>query len=389
MIHYSISTVGMAVITSNILLILVTVLFQNQKLMINTGYKLLALFIGLTVLRFLLPFELPFTSTVLLTEFESVSQIIASLRHYIFSFGSVELSIWRIFELIWLTGFLINLLHYIQLHRKARYFILANSLEAGENEPFHSLLERICRERGRKNPFRVLIVSGINTPMIYGIFAPRILIPENLELTEEEWYYVLSHEASHHFRHDLFIKTLAKIITMIYWWNPAGYVLNKQIDVVLEMRVDNIVAAFNRETIIKYLHCLTELGERATEENVLPKAVTLSLLTKENSSLIQRYHMLISAIQKKSHVVKVLSFILIFGIYAASHLFIFEADYTPPKVAEESVAQSEDNTYAILKSDGTYDIYFEGYLIETTDSLEYFSSDIPIYTEKEFTNEEH
>lgn len=387
MLQYSFSSVYMAVITSNILLILITLLFRNHKMMINIGYKLLALFIVLTILRFALPFELPFTATVLLTDFKVISLIIVCLRHSLFTIGDIQISIWIIFELVWLVGVIVIFYQYLRLRRKTRYYILANTLDCTAEEPYHSLMERICREHGKRNPFRILRVSGISVPMVYGILRPCILIPEKLELREEEWYYILSHEASHHFHHDLLIKTLSRLVTMVYWWNPAGHILNRQVDVVLEMRVDNVVAAYSKETILKYLRCLTAVGEHITEASTVPRALTLSLLTNEDSALLQRYHMLISAGQKKIVSLNILLFLLIIGIYAFSHRYTFEANYTAPEVAENTMEATAASVYAIQNDDGSYDVYFMGYYTETTDSLEYYPSDIPIYTEKEISNE--
>ncbi len=379
MLQYSFSSVYMAVITSNILLILITLLFRNHKMMINIGYKLLALFIVLTILRFALPFEFSFTTPVFLEEFRHLSGTISFLQHRMTVREGITISPWNLFEIIWLIGFVFNLIHYIRMRRRAGYFILTNSLDVTREEPYRSAIERICRERGKKNSFHLLTVQGLNTFMIYGVFVPHILIPENVELSEEKWYYVLSHEASHHFHHDLLIKALTKFITMIYWWNPASYILNKQVDVILEMRVDNIVAAYSKETITKYLHCLTELGEVATRQNMIPEAVTMSLMTGEDSALVNRYHMLLSVGEKKNPVINILLFLLFISIYAASHFVIFEAYYVTPEVAETSIRSTDDNTHAILKEDGTYDIYFEGYFIENTDSLEYYPEDIPLY----------
>lgn len=388
MLHYSFSTVYMAVLTSNLILILITILFRNHKMMINVGYKLLSLFVALTALRFVLPFEFPFTNTVFLKEFETLSMAITSVRKSFIPLGTHTFSLWDIFEMIWIIGFFINLIHYFRLHRKTRYFILANSLDVTEQEPYRSTLDRICRERSKKNPFRVLTVNGINTLMVYGIFTPHILIPEGLELPEEKWYYILSHEASHHFHHDLLIKTLTRFVTMVYWWNPASHILNKQVDVILEMRVDNIVAAYSQETIIKYLHCLTELGELALKKNVLPNAVTLSLLTAEDSSLIQRYHMLASAGKRKNLIINAGLFALIIGVYAASHLYIFEASYIPPEIRETTFSATADNCYAILKEDGTYDVYLMDLFIENVASLEYYPPEVPVYPESEFAGGE-
>lgn len=388
MLQYSFSTVYMAVITSNLLLILITLLFRNTRIMINAGYKLLALFITLTVLRFLLPIELPFTRSVFLTDHESVSQVLSFVRHPFFQISRYEISVWSLLQAAWVIGFLYNLIRYIREHLKARYFVLANSLDATGREPYHSLLEEICRERRKRNRFHVLTVTGISRPMLYGVFSPRILIPESMELTQDELYYSLVHEASHHFHHDLLIKLIIKLIAMVYWWNPACYILIRRVDTILEMRVDDTITASGSDTVISYLRSLFGIGEHAAEleTGTLPRSVTLALLRERDNELTQRYLMLTSTGQKKKQALNAVLFALIVSIYGASHLFIFEASYVQPKVMAETIEQSASNSYAVLKGNGTYDVYYCNYFIENTDSLKFYSTDIPVYTEKEISN---
>lgn len=387
MFHYSFSTVYMTIIFSNILLVLVAICFRSKKFMVNVGYRLLALLIGFTLLRFLFPFELPFTATVLLSE--PISRVISFVRYPLYEIGGFEISIWTVFEGIWLAGFMVNLIRYIRIHRKARYYVLSHSLDISKEEPYHSLLDQICRERKKRNRFQILQMSGIKVPMIYGVFSPCILIPETMELTRENLYYALAHEASHHFHHDLLIKKAIKLLTIIYWWNPVCYILNKQVDMILEMRVDDNLTAADSTTVDAYLHCLVHIAQKAADNTTLPKAVAMGLLPEQNSILEKRFHMLMAGRQKKNWLANLLLLLIVAGIYVFSYVFIWEAHYANPLTAATSIGQTADNSYAILKEDGTYDIYYQSYFIENTDSLKLYTSDIPVYTEKEFINEEH
>ncbi len=389
MLNYSFSTVLMAVIATNVLLVLITLFFLSKRIMVNMGYRLLSLFIGLTALRFLLPFEFPFTATVPVSEF--LSLVISQIRRPFCTLGTVDISAWSIFQVVWIAGVLFNFIKYIREHLKAGYFILANSLDATDKEPYVSLVDKICTERKRKNRFQILTVNGISKPMLYGVFRPRILIPENTELSSEDLYYSLVHEISHHSHGDLLIKKLIRLISIAYWWNPICYILIKKVDVILEMRVDNVITASGAETVAAYLHSLLEIAERAadTEANALSKSVTVSLLSDDEGDLTQRYYMMTSAGQKKNHALNVLLLILMLGIYTTSHLFIFEADYVTPEVEATSVENVPTAMYAIIKEDGTYDIYYQSTFLENVESLEYYTSDIPIYTEKEISNEKH
>lgn len=391
MLNYSFSTVLMAVISSNLMLVLITVFFINKKIMVNMGYKLLALFIGLTVLRFLFPFEVPFTTTISLERFRFLSMVISQIRRPLYHLGEFDFSVWNIFQVIWILGILYHLVKYIREHRKAKYFILANSLDSTHEEPYTTLLDRICAERKQRNCFKVLTVSGINKPMLYGIFSPCVLIPESIELSQEDLYYSLVHETAHHFHHDLLIKKLIRFIAILYWWNPICYILIGKVDVILEMRVDNVITSAGPDVVRHYLHSLFEIGERAADAEAckLSQSVSLSLLSDTDGELTQRYYMMMADTQKKSVLINIGVLALVILVYTTSYLYIFEAKYVHAEAEATSIGQSADIMYAVQKEDGTYDIYYKGIYTENTASLEYFSSDIPIYTEKEIKNEKH
>ena len=97
--------------------------------------------------------------------------------------------------------------------------------------------------------------------------------------------------------------------------------------------------------------------------------------------------MLIASSQKRNYKLNLVLLLLVLSIHLLSHAFIIEASYYTQEVQETSIAVSADNTYAILKEDGTYDVYGFGVMLENTESLDLYGPDIPIYTEKEYENE--
>lgn len=391
--NFSFSSVYMAVISSNLLLIILTLCFLNKKIMVNAGYKLLALFIAFTLIRFLLPFEFSFTYTLNLPEW--ISAIIVAIRHPWFYIGTYGVSPWTVLQAIWLSGFAIKLVRYIITQRKARYYILSHMWDVTKNERYQSILSEICREKGKPNHFTIVEVEGIQSPLLYGIRQPHILLPKDYELSDADLYYVFAHEAAHHFHHDLLAKTVIHFIDMIYWWNPFCRILVKQTDGILEMRIDDIVTVSKDRTVNNYIACLLNLADYN------PKACPLSLdvcmplwvidkpkgyYTKDESIITRRFDMLQKSGEKKNHVLNLVLLLSVLSIYLVSHAFIWEAFYTPPEVEENTLAPSDDSVYAIEREDNTYDIYINGKYMETVDSLEYYPG-IKVYTEKEYLNE--
>ena len=388
--RYSFSSVYMAIIASNILLILLTFVFRRQKSMVNIGYRLLAIFLVMTLVRFLLPFEMAFSKTVGLPEW--ISAPLTWVRHPWFSIGKQDITIWLFLQIIWGIGFVVKLVTYIRLQCRDRYYFLSHMWDVTHTEPYQSILDEICEERKRKNVFGVAEVAGLKIPLLYGVMKPYILLPKNHSISEQDLYYVLAHEASHHFHHDLIVKFLVQLIDMVYWWNPFCRILTRQTDTILEMRIDDAIANDGTHTIQDYLHCLLHLKESATEADPVSHISSMPLFAfngnEQDTDLEKRFIMLTASNHKKKHFRNIILLLLVLGLYFSSYTFIYEADYSRPEFIEDTFSPSDAGMYAILKEDGTYDIYFEKYLLENTGSLEFYVG-IKIYTEQEIKNEKH
>ena len=378
----------MAILTTGIFLTFLTVCLLHRGLLTRFGYKLLALFVLFSFLRFLIPMEFSFTQTVLLPL--GVSDVIGLLRHRLFFFLGQPVSIWLLFEYIWALGAIIGILHYAFSCLRARHYIVLHAKELTDTEPYRTMIANICREQNRPNHFRVIELPGLNVPMLFGIFSPKILIPEHLQLSESHTYYILRHEMTHHFHHDLILKGLVKIITLIYWWNPLCILLNKQTDVILEMRVDDSLTRSDINRTIEYMNCLIDYATDTVQKAPFSKSFTMSLFAKKDSDLVKRFVLMSNNQNKTDLPLSILICGIVTCVYLCSYLFIFEAS-KPPSMENLDIPSDfndigqlhtgvESSNYFIDNGDGTYDLYYGGVYVETTDSTEYSYPGTPIYT---------
>ncbi|MCM1101304.1 MAG: M56 family metallopeptidase [Clostridium sp.] len=387
MLQSSISTVLMAVITTNLFIILLTLLFRNAELMIRTGYRQLALLVVFSALRFVLPIEFPFTVTVRLPRL--LSKIILLLHSELFTVGGQFVSLWRIFLLVWAVGFLMGLSLHLLSYIRARHYIILYGKVLSHKEPYRHLLEQICAEWGRPNRFTVLEMPGLRGPVLFGLFSPKILVPEGMTASERELYYVLRHEAAHHFHRDLWFKNLIRLITLVYWWDPFCALLYRQADVILEMRTDDSLTLADRDRTMEYMGCLISLSEQSIQQAPLPRALTMSLFPAGRSKLKDRFLILTKNQERRSPLLNATIFLCALSVYLLSYAFIPEAydETTIERITagEEGAVLffSEENAYAIDNGDGTYDLYFYDVLIGQVDSLKYYPEDIPVYTRDE------
>lgn len=64
---------------------------------------------------------------------------------------------------------------------------------------------------------------------------------------------------------------------------------------------------------------------------------------------------------------------MVFAVYIASYCFALEAYSVLPWYREENIQTTQsDNLYVVPREDGTYDIYYNGELMENTDTLELY-----------------
>ncbi len=390
MIHFSFSTVYMTAISCTIMIVLLMLYFYIAKLMVNTGYRLLTFVAYLCVLRLLVSVEFPFSTNVFFSS--DISYIVSQIQHPFISIGRFDISIWSIAAGIWLIGIVVITLIYIQSEINRYYAIFRNGTDT--TAKYQSSIDKInlsyAKNKNCKS-FRVIAVDDIASPMVYGLSTPVILVPRgivDMNFPREEFDYILSHEISHYYHHDLITKRALSILCLIYWWNPFCKILSNRFDIAMEMRVDRMITQSDAASISTYTRCLIKLYQyaidfKAAKRKKFPSSMSL-IETKEQ--LVKRFEMMQASTEKPPKTAKIWSIGLIVAImltFISSYLFTFEASYISPEIAESTIELTDENTYAVERTDGYYDVYYEGLLVDTTENLDYYSSDMPIYTEDE------
>lgn len=373
MMNYSFSTVLMAILTSNLLIIVIALCIRNQKIMLSVGYKLLILFLLLTAMRFLIPFEMPFAKNLYFPEW--LSAVVAFIRHNVFSFGIIHISLATLFGCVWFGGTVYYLCKMYKHKAKFRHYIIRYGKNENKNATYQSIMKKICR--GRRNPLWISKAYYYGAPMQFGTLQPYIILPATLELSEEELYYVLRHEAAHYYHRDALIKDAIGFIRAAYWWNPLCKLLEKKASLLLEMRVDGKLVDGDAATREAYCHTLDRINEKLQKdlykEVVFPGVdAAISMPVFKGEDLKYREIMMYRDKGKKSVLFYLLA-VLVMVAFLCSYCFTFEA-YSIWPLDEEEVSNSYEAFYAVPQADGTYDIYFyyedTNLYIENVDNLD-------------------
>lgn len=343
-------------------LILLPFLYFPQLLTHKNGRYFFLIFI-LIIVKFLIPFEFPFTRTL---ESTHVLPFVKKLTRVSFfhniTVGSIFLGIWGLVALI-------KIVHLIYQHYKLT--ALFSLIPQNPKVEITQILSRLCTELKINKSPKVLCLEINSAPFITGVLQPVIVIPK-IPLSDQELYFILKHELEHLKHHHLSYKLFLEVVSILYWWNPLVWIVNYLVTCSLEVRTDSyVISNLTYDDKLIYLESLISISKKGSSLNISP---VLSFSMKKNS-IIQRARALIHHNQFKPYSPMVFIFPLISSllILSFSFLFTFEASSVNPEHAKDTFTITEKNSYFICQNDNAYDLYVDN---EFQGSFSYIPRDL-------------
>lgn len=155
-----------------------------------------------------------------------------------------KLNDFSIFYLIWSIGAIVWFILFLTSYIKS-YWKLQESLPLKGNEALdtwqntHPIIRSInLRESDR-----------IATPITYGIFYPRIVLPRIMDLSDHnQLNYVMTHELIHIKRFDNLWKIISILTLCLHWFNPFVWIMYSLFQQDLEMSCDEKVISLLGES---------------------------------------------------------------------------------------------------------------------------------------------
>ncbi len=376
MLDFSISSVNMAILVSNLFIIFLVLIFRNRKIMFRLGLPLLVGFVILICVRMIFPVELlPISHNVYLPDL--LTTIVGETRRVRFFHDTV--SWWNIFEIVWGCGILYSLLQYIKRNYDCQKYIRKHAVILSDTSIPMQAFTQIKSETAKKSVqrIRLLALPLLKSPVIYGLRRPCILIPDALKLSETEWRYVLLHEVNHYLHKDLYIKFLLHSICMIYWWNPFCRFLKNDTDTILEMRIDQTLTDTPVHKV-EYLSCLLKTASYQIENPVSIPDFSINFC---DSVIVQRFDSITKNNKRQdSYTFKITFLFFAIFLYLGSYFITFESNYFPADLfTDDIIIPTEDNCFVIKCPDGQYDFYLYGKYIETLPDKEHCIIGITTY----------
>ncbi|WP_395737991.1 penicillin-binding transpeptidase domain-containing protein [Prosthecobacter sp.] len=148
---------------------------------------------------------------------------------------------------------------------------LERTLRPGKSEA----LEDAARELGLKRLPRLVVGPADSVPMVWGVFSPRLLLPEGFEnWSAETQRGVLLHELAHLKRGDPLALWAAQWVKALHWFNPLAWLTLRQLRADQERACDDAVLR-NGVRASEYAQSLLDLSRH----NRIAPGLSLCALT--------------------------------------------------------------------------------------------------------------
>ncbi len=337
-------------ISSTILIFLACFILKNGRGLKFVG-RYAHIFLAAIVVRMAVPAEFKFTVTLIskriLTNLQDLMLYEVGMGGHKCSFGQALLAVWAVTAAGYLFLLLWEYMHFLQIVNQCPRYQEQGALDA---------IQRVNQECGKRKKFEVRFAPFVQTPAIFGLVRPVILMP-GTDYIGEDYYYILKHEMLHYYHHDMLAKAVCEVLCAIYWWNPAVYLLQRAAASAMEIQVDcSLASGLSPKEKISYMECIVRAmkeGEGKKEEEFL-----ISFAPGNSSMMKQRFQCIWESQWEQKRWKGAAAALLSVLLYLASASIIVEPyyDYELPGIFSEP----DPETSFLIEKDGYYEFYLDG-----------------------------
>ncbi len=216
----------------------------------------------------------------------------------------MEFAILSPLTFIWLCGAVLCAVFFLTVGIRQRR-VLKTSLPA----IMTPALKKALAEQLLPRPVIVYTSDRISTPLTYGLWKPRIVLPSHMALYGEELRFVIAHECAHIKRLDAAKKSVLLMAVCLHWFNPLVWLMAALCRRDMELACDRkVLKACGAGARALYARTLLNLEERKRFSGILMECFSRSPLEERIRSIMTG---------KKSTAAGVLAAVMVFFLTTA------------------------------------------------------------------------
>lgn len=355
----------MSILWGSIMIILIHFCRKRPRFVRKLGVRNLLFLYFFSVIRMMVPYEFSFARVLPLQGTFQELERSFNLK----SVDTAKPSLLQILAIVWAVVSLALLLQFLCHYMKAvRTF---SRYRVCEDAQYQRVFQQVMNETGSQMAVTIRRSRHVSVPMGVGICKKSILLPEE-HYSDPQLYYILLHEYTHFRNRDLLIKIMVHIISCIFWWNPAVYLLKKDLAQILEIRCDLTVTEHMEDRDkATYLTTIVSVLKNAGARRQARAFYSATALVAEcyESETVERFRFVSAAsADRNRHMLFTISwFLALITLFYISYSVTVHPGYKVPviihvteKEPEVYEAEVEDSFVNIMKSTENTYVYLPG-----------------------------
>lgn len=173
----------------------------------------------------------------------------------------------QIVFIVWILGVIVVSFWFLYLYRNFRQKLQANCVFVSKENIVYELLHKHLKDMKLQASIEIAFCQMNISPILVGIFKPTIVLPM-YEIPHEELDMIIRHELMHYKKKDLWVKRAMLLATILHWFNPFIYVLQREVNNWCEFSCDeDVVMKMSHAERKKYGETILNMMQRASQDS--------------------------------------------------------------------------------------------------------------------------
>lgn len=301
------------------------------------------------IFRLFLPIEWPFTTII---NSRKILPFVQSLLCTSFlQVGFIKVNLMLILSIIWGIGTIFIIFRHVIGYFRFKH--LLNFLPETENRHLYDILQQINKRKFGANA-KIIVHDSIESPAIFGITKPVILLP-NMQFSDDELLAIFIHESTHQRYGHCIIKYIAEFIRSCFWWNPLFKEMALEVSHVLEMHSDKAVCRkLNAKQQKEYLFCIARVSSNIRSSF---SPITCNLVEENNEEkLKQRFKMILDGSYQSTKKCNLLIIPILIIMFLLSYSAVLQP-YSLPDKADIGPNDQINSECYLVETENGYNLY--------------------------------
>ncbi|WP_185830502.1 M56 family metallopeptidase [Siminovitchia terrae] len=245
---------------------------------------------------------------------------------------SLPLTFVQVLFAVWITGVIVTSVWAFFSYQRFMKKMKASCFILSEESEVRKLFNKNVNRMNLSTAIEIAYCNCNMSPVFIGIFKPIIVLPI-YKIPNDELDMIIKHELIHFKKKDLWIRRAVLIASIVHWYNPFVYLLQKEVHLWSELSCDeDVVMEMSQTERKKYGETILNMIERA---NLHPDSYFLGVFFSTEQLNLKRRLIKMLHVKKMSKSVMALSTFALLGLGSIGVGGAVLAQQNTPSVSEE------------------------------------------------------